>query len=210
MDVDIGANELTINLAWILEAPLAGLDLEGIQNTNDAEGAEIYDQLRALPAAEISAETRQAWPEIANNINVQSGDVRIPLELVEVSVPDVGNIEFARISDLSLKAELPANGLPVVIGWDASFGALVVRQRNVEGGYAGFLTSGQLSDPIPRSGAIAETAGEAFISYIRVGFDHIVPLGLDHILFVLGLFFLSLQLRPLFWQISALQKWIGS
>jgi len=36
-----------------------------------------------------------------------------------------------------------------------------------------------------------------------VGFDHIVPKGLDHILFVLGLFFLSPKLGALFWQGSA-------
>ena len=36
-----------------------------------------------------------------------------------------------------------------------------------------------------------------------VGFVHIVPKGLDHILFVLGLFFLSVRLGPLLWQISA-------
>ncbi|MFN3144234.1 MAG: HupE/UreJ family protein [Paracoccaceae bacterium] len=36
-----------------------------------------------------------------------------------------------------------------------------------------------------------------------IGFDHIVPKGLDHILFVLGLFFFSLKLRPLLYQVSA-------
>jgi len=42
-----------------------------------------------------------------------------------------------------------------------------------------------------------------FFNYIPVGFDHIVPKGLDHILFVLGLFFLSTKIGPLLWQISA-------
>jgi hypothetical protein len=36
-----------------------------------------------------------------------------------------------------------------------------------------------------------------------VGVEHIVPLGLDHILFVLGLFFLSVKIRPLLWQVTA-------
>ncbi|MDF2179810.1 HupE/UreJ family protein [Aliiglaciecola sp. CAU 1673] len=39
--------------------------------------------------------------------------------------------------------------------------------------------------------------------YIQLGFVHIVPKGLDHILFVLGLFLLSQRLKPLIWQISA-------
>ena len=36
-----------------------------------------------------------------------------------------------------------------------------------------------------------------------VGFTHIIPLGFDHILFVLGLYFLSSRLRPLIIQISS-------
>ena len=35
------------------------------------------------------------------------------------------------------------------------------------------------------------------------GFEHIIPLGADHILFVLGLFFFSLHLGPLLWQVTA-------
>ena len=39
--------------------------------------------------------------------------------------------------------------------------------------------------------------------YIRIGFQHILPGGLDHILFVVALFLASTRLKPLLWQISA-------
>ncbi|WP_462252665.1 HupE/UreJ family protein [Ekhidna sp.] len=39
--------------------------------------------------------------------------------------------------------------------------------------------------------------------FIKAGIEHIVPKGMDHILFVLGLFFSSLILGSLLWQISA-------
>ncbi|NJL28750.1 MAG: HupE/UreJ family protein, partial [Thermoanaerobaculia bacterium] len=39
--------------------------------------------------------------------------------------------------------------------------------------------------------------------YLILGFWHILPEGLDHILFVLGLFLLSTRLAPLLWQVSA-------
>tara|TARA_B000000460_G_scaffold35069_1_gene21815 strand:- start:93 stop:653 length:561 start_codon:yes stop_codon:yes gene_type:complete len=39
--------------------------------------------------------------------------------------------------------------------------------------------------------------------YLRLGFAHIVPQGLDHVLFVFGLFLFSTQLRPLVWQVTA-------
>lgn len=40
------------------------------------------------------------------------------------------------------------------------------------------------------------------LSWIAVGFQHIIPSGLDHIVFVLGLFFLSTSLSTLIYQVS--------
>ena len=39
--------------------------------------------------------------------------------------------------------------------------------------------------------------------FIKAGFEHIIPEGLDHILFVLGLFFSTLKLRSLILQVTA-------
>jgi hypothetical protein len=38
------------------------------------------------------------------------------------------------------------------------------------------------------------------ILYLKLGYEHILPLGLDHILFVLSLFLLGSKLKPLLWQ----------
>ena len=46
------------------------------------------------------------------------------------------------------------------------------------------------------------TKDVAFI-YLKLGFTHILPLGLDHILFVLCLFFLSPSLKTVLWQATA-------
>ena len=44
---------------------------------------------------------------------------------------------------------------------------------------------------------------DAAILYLQLGFKHIVPLGFDHILFVLSLFLLSPKLKPVLWQATA-------
>jgi hypothetical protein len=41
------------------------------------------------------------------------------------------------------------------------------------------------------------------LQYLRLGYMHIVPKGLDHILFVLGLFLLSFRLRSVLTQVTA-------
>lgn len=67
------------------------------------------------------------------------------------------------------------------------------------------VTAGLYSGPVPIAfqppGKWEKMAD--FGRYIIVGFHHIVPEGLDHILFVLGLFLFSTRLKPLLWQISA-------
>jgi hypothetical protein len=44
---------------------------------------------------------------------------------------------------------------------------------------------------------------EVAVQYVWLGFTHIVPKGLDHVLFVVGLFLLSRRWRSLLWQVSA-------
>lgn len=59
----------------------------------------------------------------------------------------------------------------------------------------------------PTAGAVSTTgsAGDSwstFFTYLHQGFVHVLPLGLDHILFVLGLFLLSRAWRPLLLQVT--------
>ena len=42
-----------------------------------------------------------------------------------------------------------------------------------------------------------------FTYYVKLGFQHIIPLGLDHILFVVGLYLLSPKLKTIIWQATA-------
>ena len=52
-------------------------------------------------------------------------------------------------------------------------------------------------------GAVAAGSKSSLATWIAAGFRHIIPLGLDHICFILGLFFLQPKWRPLLWQTSA-------
>ena len=66
------------------------------------------------------------------------------------------------------------------------------------------VEAGARSDPFTLAGPVEpRDAWSIGATYLRLGFLHIVPRGLDHVLFILGLFLLSPQLRPLVWQVSA-------
>lgn len=66
-----------------------------------------------------------------------------------------------------------------------------------------WLEGAELSRPLPVQLPDPPSAGQVFVDYLWLGFTHILPKGLDHILFVLGLFLLGTAWRPLLWQVTA-------
>ncbi|HKP32538.1 MAG TPA: HupE/UreJ family protein [Chitinophagaceae bacterium] len=45
--------------------------------------------------------------------------------------------------------------------------------------------------------------GEVVWFYLKLGYEHILPYGIDHILFIVGLCLLSTRFKPIFWQATA-------
>lgn len=70
---------------------------------------------------------------------------------------------------------------------------------------AGTTSTALALSPSPRAGSSAPTPplAERLLGFIRLGFTHILPRGLDHVLFVLGLCLLAGRVSTLLWQITA-------
>lgn len=203
-DVTVGADMIEIILRAPIEPLIAGMDLAGLEDTNLSPLSDRYDALRVEQPAKLEADLRAAWPAIAARITLLAGETRLDPQIAGVFVPEVGDISLPRDSELRITAALPSDGTPVQIGWDASFGSVVVRQMG--GGadaYTAILSGGTLSTALPREGFATEGALPVFTRFVVSGFEHIIPKGLDHILFVLGLFFFALRFGPLLWQITA-------
>jgi hypothetical protein len=203
-DVTVGETTVEIILRAPLEPIIAGMDLAGLKDTNLSPLSDRYDALRAEDPVALEAALRAAWPGIAERITLLAGDTRLEPQIASITVPEVGDIDLPRDSELTITATLPDDGTPVQLGWDASFGSVIVRQMG--GGadaYTAILAGGELSAALPREGFATEGALPVFGRFIISGFEHIIPKGLDHILFVLGLFFFSLRMWPLLGQITA-------
>lgn len=203
-DIQVTQDRVSIDMQVSLESILAQVDLSVQVDTAQAPEAEVYDRFRALPPAELRAALDAEWSRIASQIFIEVAGARLLPDLVAAQIPEVGDFEVARTSTLTIAAELPAGDAPLRFGWAEPYGELVVRQ--VGGGddaYTAFLSGGEMTEPLPRLEIRTESGWSVFARYIGVGFEHIVPLGLDHILFVLGLFFFSLHLRPILFQVTA-------
>ncbi|NJS38146.1 MAG: HupE/UreJ family protein [Rhodobacteraceae bacterium] len=203
-DVTVSDTTVEIILRAPIEPIIAGMNLAGLEDTNLSPLSDRHDALRAEDPAEIEAALRAAWPGIAARITLMAGTTRLDPQLAGVTIPEVGDITQPRDSELRITAALPADGSPVQVGWDASVGSVVVRQMGGgDDAYTAILAGGELSTALPREGFATEGALPVFGRFIVSGFEHIIPKGLDHILFVLGLFFFSLRMGPLLWQVTA-------
>jgi HupE/UreJ protein len=88
--------------------------------------------------------------------------------------------------------------------WALGSYPLIPRNEGDEGAVWQWLEGGAASRPFSLSAAVVPpTRLEVAGLYLKLGFTHILPKGLDHILFVLGLFLLSRRLRPLLQQVTS-------
>ncbi|WP_093922472.1 HupE/UreJ family protein [Sulfitobacter brevis] len=202
-DLTVADGKAELVLRINLEAFLSGIDLDEIADTNNAENAEDYDALRELSAEEIEARA----PGLLKGWNtlplIEVDGTPVPLQSISVAVPRDVNIESPRVAEWRLAGDVAQGASQVIVRWPDGAGAMVLRQQGVEEPFTGYLDGGQTSEAIALGGGGQQSTLQAFVTYIPIGFDHILPKGLDHILFVLGLFLLSTHLRPLLWQVSA-------
>ncbi len=185
------------------EAMLAGVDLSAVTDTNDAENGDDYDSLRALTPQDIADRFDAYWPTFADNLTLLADGEPISFRDNGTIVYPAESDEVPRETRLSIAGTYPEDATTFEIGWITEYGMLIVRQNDIGiAPYTGTLAGGEISPPFLINGGSALTGWQVFVDYIPVGFDHIVPKGLDHILFVLGLFFLAARFRPLIIQIS--------
>jgi hypothetical protein len=65
------------------------------------------------------------------------------------------------------------------------------------------LVSMKVADSVPGTVKAGDSGWwQSFVTFMRQGFVHVLPMGMDHILFVLGLFLLSRELKPLIYQVT--------
>ena len=204
VDVSVAEGEARMVLRTPLEVLLSGIDVDGLADTDEAAGSDRYDALRELSPDALEAEFRRFEAALLDGLVLSAGGEALPLEVESVTIPETGNTELARSSEIVLSGPAEAGALSV--GWGEGWGFLIVRQVGTDEGVEPFtetISGGETTQAFAAEGGSALTGWQAFLSYISVGFDHIIPLGFDHILFVLGLFFLAPRVHALLWQVSA-------
>lgn len=198
-------NHYTIDIGLNVEAILAGVSPKH-RNTNESPNANRYNNLRALSPERLRPRIRAFVPRLLGGVHVTFDGQPATPHFVSADVPPVGDLGLARQTHLRLAGEVPPGSSTFRWSYAEDFGPNVLRLKRAQDRQitAVWLRSGDASDPYPLQGAIvAKTRLQVALEYLSLGYTHIIPKGLDHILFVLGLFLLSTRLKPLLTQVTS-------
>jgi len=184
-----------------LEALLSGIDLSNVSNTDEAKQSAKYDFYRGRTDIDLKSDFSEIWPSLETEIKIKQDNELVALRLKNIIVEGQENFDYPRFSTIVFFVSVDPYR-PFSFQWSKAYGDIVLRGPGSENGFTQYLQAGIESSDITIGEKPEYKFSKVFFEYIPVGFTHIIPKGLDHILFVVGIFFLSTKLSALFWQIT--------
>ncbi len=187
------------------EALLAGIG-PGHEDTDDSPAAAVYRELRQKSPDQLSRDFADFSETYQQGLQLLVSGQPLSWRYQGIEVPEVGDLRLSRQSVIRYQADYPATASTAQWAYAAEYGANVVSfvRPGLTDKTSFWLESGQQS---PQYSLQAEISSrhwtEVTVDYLKLGFLHILPMGTDHILFVLGLFLLSQKFAPLLWQVTA-------
>jgi hypothetical protein len=200
--VDIDGPRWRMSVRWDLAAHLAGVSAGHLN-------AEDIDKITGASDAELAKKITDARELLEAEIHIEFDGQRVPVRDMTAPPPETVRMAAkatgsAGLSTMDVQGDLPSNAAELSAAFPAELGPVVLTVH-----VAGFEPLHQLLEPAERSGPMPlrktgpVSAWNTLGDYLRGGFVHIIPEGMDHVLFVLGLFLLSAHLKPLLWQVTA-------
>lgn len=188
---------------------------------------EAMRQFIDAPTNAIAARLAEAQARFVKDFAVLAGTS--PGVVEKISFPNEADIErykesvaivqFPVMLVLSVEGRLPAGARSVSFRFPDKLDAIALTvMRPVQPPEALVVNPGEATPPVPLQLAAAPadpkpTAAAPEIAapsrwklawgYLKLGFEHILPKGTDHILFVVGLFLLGNRMKPLLLQVTA-------
>ena len=209
-DISVTPELITVDMTVNLEAIVTEIGAEH-DDTDDSPKADQYNSLRGMSSAELRAELDTYLPQLLSQISLRQESSSeatgkdLKLTLASVDVPAVGDVRLARDTTMVIQADRPPSARAISWTWGEQYGPIILRADNPDTAgepFTQYLQPGLTSDLIAIESGTVQSSGSGFFDYLVIGFEHIIPKGLDHILFVIGLFLLSPRFRPIVLQIS--------
>lgn len=210
VEISVHSNaQVTIEIRTSIEALLTGINGR-YSNTQEASNADAYDALRELEASDLRQQFVAFHAELLDGVELVVDGASIPLEIGEITIAPPGYTKVPRASVIRLVGVIPKESISLRWYYPLRFGDQAVRVRQVNEEWGEYHWSGhqwikedRLSEPFSLTEVFSKPTFWSVCSlYVSNGFLHIVPKGLDHILFILGIFLMSMRLKPLLLQVT--------
>ena len=202
VDITIIEENASIEFKLNAETVLSEIDASVYVDTNNSPQSQKYDEFRGFSVQEIEELVIKNKSKFINKIQINNESEIIPLLLNKVETFDETNEEMPRDTILYLNFELKDSSFTVQ--FDKEIGPVVIRQFEDLSKESVLFTS--YLQPAEKSPLLSKQSrssiGKTIIEYLILGIEHIVPKGLDHILFIIGIFFYAIKFKPLFLQVT--------
>jgi hydrogenase/urease accessory protein HupE len=201
--------EISIDIRTSIEALLTGINSQ-YKNTQDAPQAEAYDALRVLEAEQLQEAFAPFKDKLLQQVWLKADGEPVALQFKQVDIPEPGYTKVPRASVIVLEGQVDTDTENLQWYYPLAFGDNAVRVRQINEQKEQWhwsdwqwIRKDEPSQPFSLTEVFRQPSTFGVVlSYIEIGFTHIIPKGLDHILFILGIFLFSSRLRPLFWQVT--------
>jgi hydrogenase/urease accessory protein HupE len=143
---------------------------------------------------------------LARHIHVKFDGAASPARIAVAKLELPADITQPSFVVLLATGPVPPHARNVTWGYDLSYSTygLVFAAADADSPLTVWLEGDETSRAFPLDANVAPPTRMAIVEqYLLLGFRHILPEGLDHILFVLGIFLLTTQLRAIVTQVTA-------
>jgi hydrogenase/urease accessory protein HupE len=156
-----------------------------------------------LPRPERDRRIRALAPTFLNHVILRFDDGIAHPQFAYVAESPIGDAAQSP-SRVHLTGPVPPGARAMTFAYDLALGSYAFNVRIGDGPVQTFWLEGTHASPLISLVAPPPplTGLQVAWQYFALGFTHIVPKGLDHILFVLGIFLLSARWRPIVLQVS--------
>ncbi len=194
---------LTLSLETNAEAWLADIN-PALSDTDDSPNAPEYDRYRALTPEALEQTLADEIRRLGSELVIESQGQRVAMTAVRWQVLDEPDPELPRFTLTEWVGGLPEGAQQFVYEVAPRHPNTAVRflPEGTDAQVA-FVKTGERSPPFSLDGAVTRSTWEIVWSYVELGFTHILPRGIDHMVFILGLVLISKRWIDLLVQVTA-------
>ena len=192
---------IQVEIDLSLEAAMTGIGTQ-YKNTQDAPNSDEYDVLRALEPEALRQKFSHFEQDFMQSFALKVNQKPQPLILSHVDIDIVGYKQRPRKSVLTYTGKLQAWPKTITWQYDQIYGDNALRWQvyqvdEYNWSQWQWLRDGEVSEIIDINHPEPLSKLERFSQFVGIGFDHVIPLGWDHILFIVGMALSSLLWRKL-------------